>query len=278
MRTIPAQTVIDAVAKAAVGVNYHLDPNTLAALQRAMQSESSPIGRDALAQILHNAEIAAQGTFPICQDTGLSVIFAEMGEEVRVEGGLRTALTQAARQGTTDGFLRRTVCDPFTRQNTGDGTPALIHVDLVPGDRLVIDYLAKGGGSENMSRAAVLTPAAGTDGVIDFAVETARTGAVNACPPITVGIGIGGDLEMAAILAKKALTRPLGEPSDEPRCADIERRTLQRVNTLGIGPAGLGGDTTALAVHALLMPCHIASLPVAVVLQCHAHRHQRIVL
>ena len=252
MRTIPAQTVVDAVARAAIDANYHLGTDVVAALERARDEEPSPLGRE--------------------------VLFAQVGEDVRVEGGLEAALTEGVRTGTADGYLRRTVCDPFTRQNTGDSTPAAIHVTLVPGDELVIDYLAKGGGSENMSRAGVLTPAAGEPGVVDYAVETARRGAVNACPPITLGIGIGGDLETAAILAKRALTRPLGEPADEPRLARIEAEVLERVNRLGIGPAGLGGRTTALAVHAALMPCHIASLPVAVVLQCHAHRHRRIQL
>ena len=278
MRTIPAQAVIGAVADAAIEVNYRLGGDLVAALEKALETETSPVGREALAQILRNAEIAAEGTFPICQDTGLGVIFAELGEDARVEGGLDAALTEGVRKGNADGYLRKTVCDPFTRRNTGDSTPAMIHVRLVPGDTLTLDFLAKGGGSENMSRAAVLTPAAGADGVIDFAVETVRQGAVNSCPPILVGIGIGGDLEIAAILAKKALTRPLGEPSAEPRCAEIEKRALEHINALGIGPAGLGGKTTALAVHAALLPCHIASLPVAVVLQCHAHRHRRIVL
>jgi fumarate hydratase subunit alpha len=278
MRVISAQDVIDAVAGAAVGANYHLEADLLDALNAAREREESPIGRNALDQIIKNAAIAEEGKFPVCQDTGLSVVFVELGEEARVDGGLNAAITAGVRKGVEEGYLRRTVCDPFTRANTGDSTPPIIHVSLVPGDGLVIEYLAKGGGSENMSRAGMLTPAAGIDGVIDYVVETVRTGAVNACPPISVGVGIGGDLEMAAILAKKTLARPLGEPSDEPRCAEIEERVLAALNKLGIGPAGLGGRVTALAVHAELMPCHIASLPVAVVLQCHAHRHRRIEL
>ena len=278
LRTIPAQAVIDAVARAAIDANYFLERDVLDALQGAMDTETSPVGRDVLGQILRNAEIAGEGKFPICQDTGLAVVFVEMGEGVRVEGGLNAALTEGVRKGNADGYLRRTVCDPFTRENTGDSTPATIHVDLVPGDKLVIEFLAKGGGSENMSRAGVLTPAAGIDGVIDYVVETVRAGAVNACPPLTVGVGIGGDLEAAAIIAKKALARPLGQPANEERLARIEAEMLERINRLGIGPGGLGGRTTALAVHAAMLPCHIASLPVAVALQCHAHRHRRIEL
>lgn len=170
------------------------------------------------------------------------------------------------------------MCDPFTRENTGDNTPPVIHVELVPGDKLVLDFLAKGGGSENVSRAGVLPPSAGAEGIVAFALETVRAGAVNACPPIIVGIGVGGDLELAAILAKKALLRLLGEPAQDARLAKLEAETLDCINKLGIGPAGLGGDTTALAVHALAAPCHISSLPVAVILECHAHRHRRIVL
>lgn len=278
MRTIPAAEVIDRVAAAFAEMNYVFDEDMLRALRRALDAESSPLGRDALEQIVRNAEIAREGVFPICQDTGLAVIFAELGEDARVEGGLRPALTEGIRKATAEGYLRCTICDPLTRKNTGDGTPAVVHIDLVPGDRLVLDILAKGGGSENMSRAAVLSPAAGASGIVDYAVETARAGAVNACPPITVGIGIGGDLEHAAKLAKKALARPLGLPSPDPRLAEIEAKTLNRINRLGIGPGGLGGDTTALAVHAAATPCHIASLPVAVVLQCHAHRWRRVEL
>lgn len=278
MRAIAADSVIGAVAQAAIEVNYVLGEDVVHALEKALKDEPSPVGREALGQILENARIAGNGKFPICQDTGLGVIFAELGEDVRVEGGLHAALTEGVRKGNADGYLRKTVCDPFTRQNTGDSTPAMIHVDLVPGDRLALDFLAKGGGSENMSRAAVLTPGAGEEGVIDYAVETVRAGAVNSCPPLVVGIGIGGDLDLAAKIAKKALTRPLGQPSADARLARIEARALERINRLGVGPAGLGGTTTALAVHAALMPCHIASLPVAVVLQCHAHRHKRIEL
>jgi fumarate hydratase subunit alpha len=278
MRAIAAQTVIDAVAEAVVDMNYHLGDDMRAALERAAAEESSPLGREALAQILENARIAAEGKFPLCQDTGLAVIFARVGEEVRVDGGLNAAVTEGVRKGNAEGYLRKTVCRPFSRENTGDSTPAVIHVELVPGDGLVLDILSKGGGSENMSRAGVLPPAAGAGGVVEYAVETVRRGAVNACPPVTVGIGIGGDLEAAARLAKRVLCRPLGEPAEDEQLAEIERAVLARVNALGVGPAGLGGRTTALAVHAAAIPCHIASLPVAVVLQCHAHRHKRVEL
>ena len=278
MRTIPAQELIDAVAEMVTGANYAFTDDMVRAVEKALETESSPVGRDVLGQILQNAAISREGKFPLCQDTGLAIFFVELGEDVRVDGGLNAALAEGVRAGYSGGYLRAGVCDPFSRENTGDNTPAVIHVDLVPGDGLVIDFLAKGGGAENMSRAAVLTPAAGEEGVIDYAVETVRAGAVNACPPVTIGLGIGGDLEVAAKIAKKALARPLGEPSKDPQLAKIEAATLERVNRLGIGPAGLGGDTTALAVHAAAVPCHIASLPVAVVLECHAHRHGRIEL
>ena len=278
MRRIPAEAVINAVARMAVHVNYTLGEDVICAIEQALETESSPTGREALAQILRNAEIAGEGKFPLCQDTGLAVLFVEIGEEARVDGDLAAALTEGVRKGYADGYLRNGICDPLTRENTGDNTPAIVHVDMVPGDKLVIDMLAKGGGSENMSRAGVLPPSAGEEGVIEYAVETVRVGAVNACPPIIAGIGIGGDLELAAKIAKKALTRPLGEPASDPRLASLEARALERINKLGIGPAGLGGNTTALAVHAASAPCHIASLPVAVVIECHAHRRGRIVL
>jgi len=278
VRSVPAKIVTDTVARMAIDANYVLDEYFVRAVTSAMERESSPTGREVLAQILRNAEIAGQGTFPLCQDTGLAVLFVELGEEVHVEGGLRAALTEGVRKGYADGALRKAVCDPFTRANTGDNTPCVIHVDIVPGDRLTVDLLAKGGGSENMSRAAVLAPGAGEEGVVEYAVETVRAGAVNACPPLVVGIGIGGDLELAATIAKKALTRPLGRASEDARLARLEECALGEINKLGIGPAGLGGNTTALAVHAAAAPCHIASLPVGVVLECHSHRHRRIVL
>ncbi len=200
MRTIPAEDVTRAVAEAAIDINYHLGPEMVEAIERAREIEPSPVARDVLDQVLENARIAAEGTFPLCQDTGLMVAFVELGEQARVAGGLNAAVTEGVRRGAEEGYLRRTVCDPFSRENTGDNTPAVIHVDLVPGDGLAIDLLAKGGGSENMSRAAMLTPAAGIEGVVEFAVETVRAGGVNACPPLLLGVGVGGDLEMAAKL------------------------------------------------------------------------------
>lgn len=278
MRTISAKTVINAVANAAIEMNYALGDDVLAALERAVKIETSPTGREVLGQILQNARVARAGRFPLCQDTGLAVVFVQMGEDLRVEGGLRVAITEGIRQGYSEGFLRKAICDPFTRENTGDNTPAVIHIEVIPGDSLAIDLLAKGGGAENMSRAGSLAPSAGEDGVVEYAVETVRAGGVNACPPLVIGIGIGGDLELAAHMAKRALARRVGEPSIEPRVAELEQRILAEVNRLGIGPGGLGGKVTALAVHAIAAPCHIASLPVAVVLECHAHRHRRIVL
>lgn len=278
MRTIPARTVIDAVARMAIDAAYCLNPDLVRALTSALTTEKSAVGIDVLSQIIENARIAAKGEFPVCQDTGLAILFVTTGEDVRVEGGLRAALEEGVRLGYRDGFLRKSVCDSFTRQNTGDNAPPVIHIDLVPGDKLVIDLLAKGGGSENMSRAAVLSPSAGEPGVVEFIIDTVRAGGVNACPPLIVGVGIGGNLEVAATLAKKSLLRRIGEPSADERLAHIESDALAKINELGIGPGGFGGTTTALAVHALAAPSHIASLPVAVILECHAHRHGHIEL
>lgn len=278
LRTINANTAINAVANAAIEINYQLGADVISALERAIKIETSATGLEVLEQILQNAKVARAGQFPLCQDTGLAIAFVQMGEDVRVEGGLRAAVTDGIRQGYSEGYLRKAICDPFTRENTGDNTPAVIHIEVIPGDALVIDLIAKGGGAENMSRAASLPPSAGEKGVIEYAVETVRVGGVNACPPLVIGVGVGGDLELAAHMAKRALARRVGEPSVEPHIAALERKILAEVNRLGIGPGGLGGKVTALAVRAIAAPCHIASLPVAVVLECHSHRHRRIVL
>ncbi|RPI08048.1 MAG: fumarate hydratase, partial [Acidobacteriales bacterium] len=236
----------------------------------------SPIGKQVLEKILQNADIACREAMPICQDTGLAVLFVEMGQDVRIVGGdLRAAIEEGVRQAYEDGYLRKSLCDPLTRTNTGDNTPAVIHIDIVPGDKLRIIAMPKGGGSENMSAAQMLTPSAGINGIKKFVMETVEKAGANPCPPIIVGVGIGGSLEQACILAKKALLRPVGKtnPSDD-NLAQMEKELYTRINELGIGPAGLGGKVTTLAVHAEMMPCHIASLPVAVNLQCHVARHQ----
>ncbi|MFO7570055.1 MAG: fumarate hydratase [Smithellaceae bacterium] len=280
MREINVQQVTLTVRKLFMQANTHLGHDVICALQRAQKQEASPIGRQVLEKILQNADIARESAMPICQDTGLAVLFVEIGQDARVVGGdLRAAIEEGVRQAYEDGFLRKSVCDPLTRINTRDNTPAVIHMDMVQGDRLRIIAMPKGGGSENMSAARMLTPSAGIDGIEKFVLETVEKAGANPCPPIIVGIGIGGSLEQACLLAKKALLRETGKahPSD-PRLTQMEKKLYEQINALGIGPAGLGGKVTTLAVHAEMTPCHIASLPVAVNIQCHVARHQEATL
>ena len=280
MRRINAKRVTASVKKLFIKANTALDEDMISALHCALQQEESPIGKQVLEKILQNADIACREAMPICQDTGLAVLFVEMGQDVRiVEGDLRAAIEEGVRQAYEDGYLRKSLCDPLTRTNTGDNTPAVIHMDIIPGDQLRIIAMPKGGGSENCSAAKMLTPAAGIEGIKKFVLETVEHAGANPCPPIIVGVGIGGSLEQACILAKKALLRPVGKtnPSDD-RLAQMEKELYTRINELGIGPAGLGGKVTTLAVHAEMMPCHIASLPVAVNIQCHVARHKETTL
>ncbi len=276
MRRINAKHVTTSVKKLFIKANTTLGEDMVSALHCALQQEESPIGKQVLEKILQNADIACREAMPICQDTGLAVLFVEMGQDVRIVGGdLRAALEEGVRQAYEDGYLRKSLCDPLTRINTGDNTPAVIHMDIVPGDKLRIIAMPKGGGSENCSAAKMLTPAEGINGIKKFVMETVEKAGANPCPPIIVGVGIGGSLEQACILAKKALLRPVGKtnPSDD-RLAQTEKELYTRINELGIGPAGFGGKVTTLAVHAEMMPCHIASLPVAVNIQCHVARHK----
>ncbi len=274
-RRINTKRITETVKKLFIKANTTLGADVVSALRCALQQEASPIGRQVLTKILQNADIARREAMPICQDTGLAVLFVEMGQDVHIVGGdLKTALEEGVRQAYAEGYLRKSLCDPLTRENTRDNTPAVIHMDIVPGNQVRIIAMPKGGGSENMSAARMLTPSAGIDGIKKFVMETVEKAGANPCPPIIVGIGIGGSLEQACILAKKALLRPVGEKntSDE-RLTQLEKELYARVNELGIGPAGLGGRVTTLAVHAEMMPCHIASLPVAVNIQCHVSRH-----
>lgn len=259
----------------------YLGEDVLAALQRARAEEPSPVGQAVLDQILQNAQVARELEMPLCQDTGLTVIFAELGQDAHVVGGdLRAAITEGVRRGYQDGYLRKSVVtQPFSaRVNTKDNTPPVIHFDVVSGDRLRIVIVPKGGGSENMSFLRTLVPADGRQGVIDFVVECVDRAGANPCPPIIVGVGIGGTVEQTTYIAKRALLRPVGEPSPDPEVAALEAEILARVNDLGIGPGGLGGRWTALAVHVETYPCHIASMPVAVNIQCHSARHKEAVL
>ncbi len=254
-----------------------LGEDVLDALKKARDAEESPLARQVLDQLLENAGIAGDERIPICQDCGTAVVFLEVGQDVHIVGGdLYGAVEEGVRQGYGQGYLRKSiVSQPFSaRVNTRDNTPAVIHAEIVKGDRLQITVMPKGGGSENMSRLAVLKPAEGRQGVIDFVVKAVDDAGSNPCPPVIVGVGIGGTADKAMILAKKALLRRVGEPNPEPEVAQLEREILERVNSLGIGPEGFGGRTTALAVNIEVFPTHIASLPVAVNLQCYAARHK----
>jgi fumarate hydratase subunit alpha len=279
MREIHFSQITAAVRDLAVSANTHLGQDVLEAFERAIDQEISPTGKDILAKLIENAHIAREERIPICQDTGFAVVFVELGQEVHLVGGdLNEAIHEGVRQGYQEGYLRKSICHPFTRDNTGDNTPAIIHLEMVPGDGLHLIVAPKGGGSENMSRVTMLTPAVGIQGVKDFVVQRVKESGANPCPPTIVGVGIGGTFEMAAMLAKKALLRPLSSRNPDPELANLEDELLEGINGLGIGPQGLGGRITSLAVHVNMMPCHIASLPVAVNIQCHAARHKEIEL
>lgn len=281
MREIGYQEIVDSVARLSMEANYYLGEDVLAALRRAKEEEESPLGSEVLDQILENARVAAEERMPLCQDTGITVIYLELGQEVHLVGGdLAEAVNEGVRRGYEEGYLRKSVVDrPFSaRINTKDNTPAVIHTEIVPGDRLKITVLPKGGGSENMGYLKMLSPAAGRQGVIDFVVESVEKSGANPCPPTIVGVGIGGTADKAMDLAKRSLLREVGVPHPDPEVAELERDILEAVNRLGIGPMGFGGRVTALAVHVEPFPCHIASLPVAVNLQCHSAKHKSALL
>ena len=281
MREIHTDQIIETVANLCIESNYYLGEDVLAALRRYREAEVSPVGREVLDQILENAEIARDEQMPRCQDCGLTVVFLELGQEVHIVGGaLNEAVAEGVRQGYKDGYLRKSMVDqPFSaRINTKDNTPPVSHTTIVPGDELKITVAPKGGGSENMSQLAMLKPADGRQGVANFVVESVRRAGANPCPPIIVGVGVGGSAEKTMWLAKHALLREVGEPHPDPEVAALEADILERVNRIGIGPQGFGGLTTALAVHVETFPCHIASMPVAVHIQCHSARHKEAVL
>lgn len=279
MREIHVAEITKAVKELAIKANTELGDDVLNAFKTALEKEESPAGRDILKRLIENAKIACDEQIPMCQDTGLAVVFVELGQEVHLVGGsLKEAIEEGVRQGYKDGYLRKSACHCFTRQNTGDNTPAIVHVELVPGETFKMVFAPKGGGSENMSRVTMLTPAVGVQGIKEFVIQRVREMGPNPCPPTIIGVGIGGTFEMAALLAKKALLRPLGSDNPDPELDPLEKDWLEEINKLGIGPQGLGGRTTSLAVHIKMMPCHIASLPVAVNIQCHAARHKEIEL
>lgn len=280
MRTLHIKEVTSAVKALCMEVNYVAGADILAAIQSGAQTEASPIGQNILNQILENAALAKEKKMPICQDTGMAIVFVTVGQEVHFQGGsLTDAVNEGVRQGYDQGFLRKSVVeDPFNRVNTGDNTPAVIHYDIVPGDQVVIEVSPKGFGSENMSQTHMLKPADGIEGAKKAILKTVDDAGGNACPPIIVGVGIGGSFEKAALLAKRALLRNVGEHSDQPHIKALEEEMLTKVNGLGIGPQGLGGSTTALAVNIETYPTHIAGLPVAVNISCHVTRHGKLVL
>jgi fumarate hydratase subunit alpha len=280
LRRINVKRVTKAVRKLFIEANTVLGEDVIEALHQAQSREESETGRQVLQKIIENADIACRKKMPICQDTGLAVIFVELGQDVHITGGpLHAAIEEGVRQAYNEGYLRKSVCDPLSRKNTTDNLPAIIHVDIVSGDRLKIIAMPKGGGSENVSAAKMLTPAAGIDGIKKFVMDTMAAAGANPCPPVIVGVGIGGSLEQSCVMAKKALLRPVGEANRiDERVEQIERELYQSINNLGIGPAGLGGRVTALAVNVEMMPCHIASLPVAVNIQCHVARHKETIL
>jgi fumarate hydratase subunit alpha len=280
IRELPVQTVTETVSRLCMEANFFLGEDVLAKMRECLEREESPLGKKVLEQLLRNAAIACEDKVAMCQDTGYTVIFLEIGQDVHFTGGsVMDAVQEGVRTGTRNGPLRKSVVrDPLRRVNTGDNTPAVVHTEIVPGDRVRVIVAPKGGGSENMSEVKMLPPSAGTDGVTEFVVDRVRRSGANPCPPVIVGVGIGGTFEKCAFLAKKSLLRIIGDPSPDPFYAEMESGLLERINGLGIGPMGYGGRCTALAVNIEAHPCHIASLPVAVNIQCHAARHKEAVL
>jgi fumarate hydratase subunit alpha len=276
MREISAKKIIETVKTLCIDANTDLPEDVVEALNRALKNETAPLGREILRQIIKNAEIARKEKLPICQDTGLAVIFIELGEEVRItDGSLVEAVNEGVSLGYHKGFLRKSVVsDPLLRENTGDNTPAIIHTELVPGDKIKIQLMCKGGGAENRSAVKMFKPTSTKEEIEQFILGTIEQAGPNACPPLIVGVGIGGNFETAALIAKKALLRPIGHLHSAPDTAKWERSLLEKANKLGIGPMGLGGTTTVLGVQIEKRPCHISSLPVAVNIECHAHRYK----
>ena len=281
MRLIMAADITEAVSSLFKQANYELNEDVLEVLKKARREEESPQGREVIDTILKNARIAAEEKIPLCQDCGTAVVFLEVGQDAHIVGGdLYTAVDEGVRRAYQEGYLRKSmVSRPFSaRTNTGDNTPAVIHTDIVPGSKLKISVLPKGGGAENMTRLGMLLPASGRKGVVDFVVNTVSEAWSNPCPPVIIGVGIGGTADKAVLMAKHALLHRVGEPSPNEEDADLEKEILEKVNKLGIGPMGYGGRITALAVHVETFPVHITALPVAVNLQCHSARHREMVL
>ncbi len=280
MRELEAQKIVDAVAHLCIQANYDIGEEMVDTFKKALEREESDPGKDVLKQLLENAKIAKEESLAYCQDTGFAVFFVELGKELLIKDmTLEEAINEGVRKGYKEGYLRASiVSDPLRRKNTGDNTPAVIYIKTVEGDQLRILMAAKGGGSENMSRVGMLTPAMGEDGVKDFVIETVSKAGPNACPPLVVGVGIGGTMEMAAILAKRAAVRSINSSHPDEYYAAMEKELEEKCNRLGVGPMGMGGRITVFKVHIETHPCHIASLPVAVNINCHAARHEEVVL
>ena len=278
MRHISTSEITSKVKELCIRAACELGSDVVLALEGFRGKEESPLGKEVLDQIIENAQIALKEDAPMCQDTGIAVFFVEIGRNATIDGSLEDAINEGVRQGYAEGYLRKSVCHPLTRKNTGDNTPAIIHTNIVDGDKVKITIAPKGAGSENMSRLAMLKPSQGLPAIKDFVINTVKDAGGNPCPPIIVGIGIGGNFEKSAILAKEALLRNVGTPNSERELDVLEKELLEKINNLGIGPMGFGGRTTALAVHIKTAPCHIASLPVAVNIQCHAARHKEAII
>lgn len=275
MRILEVSEIAEQIKEMCIEANHFLSPDMEKAIHSAVQREKSPIGKQVLGQLCENMKIAGEDMIPICQDTGMTVVFVEAGQDVHFQGGsLEEAINEGVRRGYTEGFLRKSVvADPLIRENTKDNTPAVVHYSIVPGDKVKITVAPKGFGSENMSRVFMLKPADGIEGVKNAILTAVQEAGPNACPPMVVGVGIGGTFAKCALLAKKALTREIGEHSEIDYVADMEKELLEKINKTGIGPGGLGGTTTALAVNINTYPTHIAGLPVAVNICCHVNRH-----
>ena len=279
MREIDVKLITEKVRDLCMEANTVLEKDVMTAYEKALAIEESPLGKDHLHQLLENAKIAKEEGIALCQDTGLVVVFVELGQEVHLVGGdMNEAIHEGVRQGYRDGYFRASSLDPLSRKNMGDNTPAIIHIEIVPGDRLKLAVAPKGFGSENMSRVVLFPPAVGIEGVKKFIVQRVEESGSNPCPPVVVGVGIGGTFEKAALIAKKSLLRSLGQRHPNPDIAKLEEEVLEEINKLGIGPLGLGGRITALDVHIETFPTHIASIPVAVNIQCHCGRHKEAVL
>jgi len=278
MRHISTSEITSKVKELCIRAACELGSDVVLALEGFRGKEESPLGKEVLDQIIENAQIALKEDAPMCQDTGIAVFFVEIGRNATIDGSLEDAINEGVRQGYAEGYLRKSVCHPLTRKNTEDNTPAIIHTNIVDGDKVKITIAPKGAGSENMSRLAMLKPSQGLPAIKDFVINTVKDAGGNPCPPIIVGIGIGGNFEKSAILAKESLLREVGSDNPDKELDALEKELLEKVNNLGIGPMGFGGRTTALAVHIKTAPCHIASLPVAVNIQCYAVRHKEAII